>query len=294
MAELETGLVAVSGVIRQKQPEYHVLRLKAVAGDLSASQLACIAVVAEQYGSGFVHLSTRQGVEIHNVHRDHIDDARVALQAAGVEMGASGTRVRVIVACPGEATCKWGAFDTRKIAIELDKRFFNQEAPSKFKMAVTGCANNCTKANENDIGIKGAIEPEWVSSSCCDCGLCLKFCPAKAIERKESGSNGTRVYDYSIDREGCINCNICTQLCPGEAWVIGRQGYTFFIGGTMGKIPRFATVLKKLVESEEELYDLTRKALTCFRNNGRKKERFGHMIDRIGIEKVREEILGTS
>jgi dissimilatory sulfite reductase (desulfoviridin) alpha/beta subunit len=296
MAELESGVAAVNGVgvIRQIQPEYYVMRLKAVAGDLSASQLACIAVVAEQYGRGVVHLSTRQGVEIHNVHRDHVEDAKSALQAAGVEMGASGTRVRVIVACPGEATCKWGTFDTKKVATELDTRFFNQEAPSKFKMSVTGCANNCTKANENDIGIRGAIEPEWVASSCCDCGLCIKFCPAKAIERKESGSNGTTAYDYSIDREGCINCNVCTQHCPGEAWVIGRQGYTFFIGGTMGKIPRFATVLKRVVESEEELYDLTQKALTCFRNNGRKKERFGHMIDRIGIEKVREEILGAN
>ena len=296
MAGLERGLAAVSGVgvMRQKQPDYYLLRLKAVAGDLSTSQLACIAAVAEQYGCGVVHLSTRQGVEIHHVHRDQVDEARLVLQAAGVEMGASGNRVRVIVACPGEATCKWGNIDTKKIARELDRRFFNQEAPAKFKIAVTGCANNCTKANENDIGVRGAIEPEWVASSCCDCRLCLQLCPSGAIERNEIGSNGTREYGYLIDRESCINCNACTQHCPGEAWVIGRQGYTFFIGGTMGKIPRFATVLKKLVESEEELYDLAQKALSCFRNNGRKKERFGHMIDRIGIEKVRDEIFGAN
>ena len=296
MAECESGLAVVSGVgvMRQKQSDYYLLRLKAVAGDLSASQLACIAAVAEQYGKGVVHLSTRQGVEIHHVHRDHVDEARLALLNAGVEMGASGNRVRVIVACPGEATCKWGNIDTKKIARELDSRFFNEEAPAKFKMAVTGCANNCTKANENDIGIRGAIEPEWVASSCCDCRLCLQLCPARAIERNESGSNGTRLYGYRIDRESCINCNACTQHCPGEAWVIGRQGYTFFIGGTMGKIPRFATVLKKLVESEDELYELIGKTLTCYRTHGRKKERFGHMIDRIGIEKVRDEILGSN
>ena len=282
------------GMIRQKQHDYYFIRLKAVAGDLTATQLACIALVAEKYGRGAVHLSTRQGVEIHHVHHDNLENARRVLEVAGVQMGASGTRVRVIVACPGEATCKWGSIDTKKIARELDTRFFNQEAPGKFKMAVTGCANNCTKANENDIGVRGAIEPEWVSASCCDCKLCLQHCPAKAIERKESGSNGTRAYRYTVDRESCINCSVCTQHCPGEAWVIGRQGYTLFIGGTMGKIPRFATILKKLVESEEELYDLIQKALTCYRKHGKKKERFGHTIDRIGIETVRAEILGVS
>ncbi len=294
MAELVPGLTAVTGpgVLRQKQHDYYLLRIKAVAGDLSASQLACIAEVAEQYGRGVVHLSTRQGVEIHHVHHDNLESAQLALSQAGVEMGASGPRVRVIVACPGEATCKWGVIDTKKIAKELDRRFFYKEAPSKFKMAVTGCANNCTKANENDIGVRGAIEPDWVASSCCDCQLCLSLCPAKAIVRDETGSNGTREYHYSVDKESCINCTACTQHCPGEAWVVGRQGYTLFIGGTMGKIPRFATVLKKLVESEEELYDLIEKTLTCYRTHGRKKERFGHTIDRIGIATVREEILG--
>ena len=49
-----------------------------------------------------------------------------------------------------------------------------------------------------------------------------------------------------------------------------------------------------MVESEEELYDLIQKALTCYRKYGKKKERFGHTIDRIGIETIRAEILGTT
>ena len=283
-----------SGMFRQKQPDYYVMRIKAVAGDLSVEQLSCIASVAEQYGRGGIHLSTRQGIEIHYVHFDNLEKAHQELIQGGVEMGASGPRVRVIVACPGEETCKWGLFDTKKIARELDKRYFNAEAPSKFKMAVTGCFNNCTKATENDIGIRGAIEPQWNPSSCCDCHLCLKICPPKAIERREHGSNGCMEYLYATDRESCINCNLCTLHCPGEAWVIGRQGYNFYIGGTMGKTPRFATILKKVVEREEELYELADKALACYRKHGRKKERFGHMIDRIGIDTVNAEILGAS
>ena len=280
--------VSKVGMMGQKQPGYYVLRLKAVAGDLTVSQLSCIAGVAEQYGRGSVHLSTRQGVEIHYVHRDNLEKAELALQEGGVELGSCGPRVRVIVGCPGAETCRMGVFDTKKIARELDSKYFKKDTPSKFKMSVTGCANNCTKANENDIGVRGAIEPEWVSSTCSDCGLCISLCPVNAIQRTKI-SDG---FSYTSDQDKCINCNICTSQCTDKAWVAGRKGYTLFIGGTMGRVPRFASILKKIVESEEELFMLIEKAMTFYRNNARTKERFGHMIDRIGLEKVNNEILG--
>ena len=119
--------VSKVGMMGQKQPNYYVLRLKAVAGDLTASQLSCIAGVAEQYGRGVVHLSTRQGVEIHYVHRDNLENAELELEKSGVELGSCGPRVRVIVACPGGATCRWGVFDTKKIAKELDSKYFKKE-----------------------------------------------------------------------------------------------------------------------------------------------------------------------
>ncbi|MFR0781422.1 MAG: hypothetical protein ACLSHP_00200 [Coprococcus sp.] len=31
-----------------------------------------------------------------------------------------------------------------------------ENLPHKFKFGVTGCQNNCLKAEENDVGIKGA------------------------------------------------------------------------------------------------------------------------------------------
>ena len=282
--------VSKVGMMGQKQPGYYVLRLKAVAGDLTVSQLSCIAGVAEQYGRGVVHLSTRQGVEIHYVHRDNLESAELELQQGGVELGSCGPRVRVIVGCPGAETCRMGVFDTKKIARELDARYFKQDTPSKFKMSVTGCANNCTKANENDIGVRGAIEPKWLPAGCSDCGLCISHCPVNAIERHHNNDG----YIYTSDEDKCINCNICTSNCSDKAWVVGRKGYTLFIGGTMGRVPRFASILKKVVESEEELFLLVEKAVAYYREHGRKKERFGHMIDRIGLERVKSDILAEA
>ncbi|NTV26610.1 MAG: 4Fe-4S binding protein [Chlorobiaceae bacterium] len=291
LSELDQAALGRVGMMRQVQPEYYVMRLKAVAGDLNVRQLACIAEVAELYGQGSVHLSTRQGVEIHYVHRDHLEKAKETLAAAGVEMGACGPRVRSIIACPGAETCRWGVIETKSLARELDARYFKQEMPSKFKLSVTGCSSNCTKANENDIGIRGAIEPFWEEANCTDCGLCVSFCPLGAISRRHSGEAENHGATYLIDEEQCVNCTVCTSLCPSNAWVAGRKGYTVFIGGTMGRNPRFGSVLKKIVESEEEVYALVDASIGYFREHGLKKERFGHMIDRIGLEKIREEIV---
>ncbi len=270
------------GMIQQKQKDYFALRLHAVGGDFTSEQMRKVAEVAEKYGRGMLHLSTRQGVEIHFVHASGIEPARRELEAAGVAMGACGPRIRIIAACPGGQTCRWGIIDTKEIARDLDRQYFRQETPHKFKLAVTGCPHNCAKASENDIGVMGGIEPVWEQSSCTNCGLCETICPTAAIKGNEG--------EYVLDSAKCINCSICSSSCPADAWKAGKTGFILWLGGTMGKIPRLATRLPGLIETKERLYELIDRSIDYYRRNGRKKERFGHMIDRIGSDKVQEEI----
>ncbi len=270
------------GMIQQKQKEYFAVRLHAVMGDFTSAQMRKVAEVAERFGRGEIHLSTRQGLEIHFVHARDIEAARRALEAVGIAMGACGPRVRIVVGCPGEATCKWGIIDTKEVARYLDSTYFRQDTPHKFKMAVTGCPHNCAKANENDLGVMGGIEPAWERSPCTDCGLCVSICPVKAIEKIGD--------TYTVDLSTCINCSICTSSCPAEAWKPVKTGYILWFGGTLGKIPRLGTRVPGLIGSKERLYALVDRAIEYYRANGRKKERFGHMIDRIGAEKTIKEI----
>lgn len=285
MAELELDLVALKkvGMIQQKQKEYFALRLHAVGGDLTAEQLQKVAEIAKTYGRGQVHLSTRQGIEIHFVHYTNLEVARLELEKAGIAMGACGPRVRIVVACPGESTCRWGIIDTKKVAQRLDDHYFRQDTPHKFKIGVTGCPHNCAKATENDLGIMGGILPGWKGESCIGCDLCVSSCPTGAIYQE----NG----EYRLDESKCIYCSICTSNCPTNAWYAAKKGYILWIGGTMGKIPRLGTRLKKLIESESELYGLIDKVIKYYQANGRKRERFGHMIERLGETKVKEDLL---
>ena len=52
------------GFMRQKQKNCFSLRLAVVGGNLTAENLKTIAEVADKYGDGHVHLTSRQSVEI--------------------------------------------------------------------------------------------------------------------------------------------------------------------------------------------------------------------------------------
>ena len=142
------------GFMRQKQKDNFSMRLKSVGGHFTAAQLATVQQVAEQYGKGYVHLTSRQGIEIPFIQLADIDNVKKTLLAGGVQVGVCGPRVRTITACQGNAVCPSGNINSYDIAVKLNERYFGRELPHKFKFGVTGCQNNCLKAEENDVGIK--------------------------------------------------------------------------------------------------------------------------------------------
>lgn len=281
--ELDLASLKKSGIIPQKQKGLFAMRLHVVGGDLKSGQLRKVADVALRYGGGEVHLSTRQGIEIHNVRYEDLQRAESELASEGIQMGACGPRIRIIVACPGSATCRWGLVDTKEIARDLDGLYFRRETPHKFKMSVTGCPNNCAKATENDVGVMGGVLPAWQGESCTHCGLCLHSCPTNAIVREGDG--------YGLKRDACILCGACIALCPTSSRSEAKRGYTLFAGGSMGKKPRLGTRVRDLIGSKGELYAMIERAVRYYRGHGKPRERFGQMMDRIGADAVRKEIL---
>ena len=54
--------------MRQKQPNYFSMRLKSVGDHFTAEQLGTIQNVATNFGKGYIHLTSRQGIEIPFIH----------------------------------------------------------------------------------------------------------------------------------------------------------------------------------------------------------------------------------
>ena len=264
--------------IKHIQKDRFAMRLRAVGGNLTHKQLEAVAEVAQRYGSGDIHITTRQGIEIPQVHQDDLTAAQAALESTGLKMGAGGNRGRIVIACPGKASCRFGSIDTQEIAKELDRRYFRMDFPYKIKMGVTGCPNNCGKARESDIGVMGYRTPKWDEEKCIDCGACVKLCPVQAIR-----CEGDR---YLRDDSKCIHCSVCSVLCPAQAWGAESTGYTLLIGGTLGKKPRLGVPLKENIQTDAELFELIERTLQFYKDHGQPKERLGHLLDRLGEEKV--------
>ena len=271
------------GFMRQKQKNNFSLRLQVVGGNLTAENLQKIAEVAEKYGDGYVHLTSRQSVEIPFIKLDDIEEVKDELAKGGCKPGVCGPRVRTVTACQGNQICPSGNIDTYKVAQELDRRYYARELPHKFKFGVTGCQNNCLKAEENDVGIKGASIVEWCKEDCIMCGVCVKACRSQALSVKDG--------EIALDASKCNYCGRCVKACPTDAWR-GKSGYLVSFGGLFGnRIQKGDDSILPVITSDEQLYRVTDAAIQFFDDHAKPSERFRLTLERVGIEEFKKAIL---
>ncbi len=280
-ANIDYGALKKGGFMRQKQKGYFSLRLQVVGGNLTAENIKTVSEVAEKYGHGYVHMTSRQGIEIPFIRFEDIEEVKAALAAGGVKPGVCGPRVRTVTACQGSEICPSGCIDTYGLAQELDQRYFGRELPHKFKFGVTGCQNNCLKAEENDLGIKGGMVVNYVESDCIQCGVCIKACRERALSM-----DGNRVV---IDESKCNNCARCVKSCPTDAWK-GESGYIVSFGGLFGnKIYKGESIIP-IIKDKETLFRVADAAINFFEENANAGERFRFTLQRVGEDKFKKVI----
>lgn len=281
MASVDYAALKKGGFMRQKQKGYFSLRLAVVGGNLTAENIKTVAEVAEKYGKGYVHMTSRQGIEIPFIAFDDIEEVKAELAKGGVRPGVCGPRVRTVTACQGSEICPNGCINTLAIAKELDERYFGRELPHKFKFGVTGCQNNCLKAEENDLGIKGGMVVNCDKSACINCGVCVKACREGALTATEDG--------IAIDREKCNYCGRCVKSCPTDAWK-GESGYIVSFGGLFGNKIYKGENIVPIIKDKETLFRVADAAIKFFEDHANPGERFRYTLQRLGEEEFKKAI----
>ncbi|HOO38372.1 MAG TPA: 4Fe-4S binding protein [Deltaproteobacteria bacterium] len=281
MQNVDLAKLKKQGFIKQREGDYFTIRLKILAGNITADQMVGLSDVANKYGRGYVGLTTRLGVEIPWIKIENLEKARDELQKIDLKPGGTGPTVRAIVACKG-TICAHGLINTQRLCSMLDTECFGKILPSKFKMGIAGCPNNCAKVQLNDIGFMGQCRPQLEESLCEGCLACVKSCPSGAIEKID--------VKVCIDDAKCIMCGKCINTCPVNAVSVNKQGVALFIGGKFGRNYRIGERLGPILSIHEAMV-FTKIIIAFYEDNAKPGERFGETVNRIGIESVRASLM---
>jgi ferredoxin-nitrite reductase len=140
----------------QKQPGLCYVGIVLPVGRMTAEQMRGVATIADRFGSGTIRLTVWQNLLISDVPAERTGDVARAIEALGLGWSATGFRGG-LVACTGNAGCKYAASNTKAHALEitahLESALGTVEPPVNIHL--TGCPHSCAQHYIGDIGLLG-------------------------------------------------------------------------------------------------------------------------------------------
>jgi len=155
----------LNGVYGQRQDGVMMIRAKLPGGFVTPAQLEALADVAETYGGGKGHVTTRQNVQYHFVPMADVEAALRRLADAGITTKeACGHSVRNWTCCPFAGVAKDEPFDptpyVEALARHLLRGPYSSSLPRKLKPSLGGCCGtDCSQAFINDLGFLARKRP---------------------------------------------------------------------------------------------------------------------------------------
>lgn len=150
------------GIYSQRQPGVQMIRTKVPGGLLTANQMRHMARVADEFAGGKGHLTTRQNMQFHFVPLRQVPDLLHLLADVRLTTReACYNTVRNVTACPLAGLHPDEPFDVQPYARRLAFAFLHKDLtdnlPRKFKVAFSGCPEDCIAASINDVGLRAVI-----------------------------------------------------------------------------------------------------------------------------------------
>jgi sulfite reductase beta subunit-like hemoprotein len=151
------------GIYGQRQQGVQMVRTKIPSGMVTARQLERLAEIADEFGGGKGHLTTRQNIQYHFVPLARVSDLMHKLADVGMTTReACFNTVRNVTACPLAGLSREEVFDVRPYAQKVAHAFLRKQLtdnlPRKFKITFDGCRHDCMAAAVNDIGLRAMVQ----------------------------------------------------------------------------------------------------------------------------------------
>lgn len=139
----------------QSQPGRSYVGVVLPVGRLTSDQARGLARIAETFGNGEFRLTVWQNLLIPNLRDEDIDSVKHELELLGLGYEASSFRAG-LVACTGNAGCKYAAANTKSHAMTIAETLESQfQLDQPINIHVTGCHHSCAQHYIGDIGLLG-------------------------------------------------------------------------------------------------------------------------------------------
>ncbi|MEM2111518.1 MAG: nitrite/sulfite reductase [Candidatus Bathyarchaeia archaeon] len=143
----------------------HFLRVKIPGGFITSDQFRRVAEISAKYARSQAEITNRQDIQLHWIEAEDALDIFTVLDELGFTtdmcgQGFAGARygdVRNIVCCPVSGIEKGEILDVRPSIRKLTNFFVGNtdflDMPRKFKISISGCGADCTRAETNDLAL---------------------------------------------------------------------------------------------------------------------------------------------
>ncbi|OQC47959.1 MAG: Sulfite reductase, dissimilatory-type subunit alpha [Deltaproteobacteria bacterium ADurb.Bin026] len=286
--------------------QFHTMRINQPAGWFySTKSLRQICDIWEKYGSGMTNFHGSTGdIILLGTTTDNLQPCFDTVTEAGFDLGGSGSALRTISGCVGQARCEWSNFDTLKLVYDLTMEFQDEihrpRWPYKFKIKASGCPNDCVaaiaRADFTIIGTwrdalridQNAVK-DYVDNGFDIKGLVVDKCPSEALEWDDKNK------ELILKADDCVRCMHCINKMTKAIRPGIESGATILVGGKAPIIKGayLSWVLVPFIKIEppyDEIKDLLRKIWDWWDENGRTRERLAELIERMGLKNFLKEV----
>jgi ferredoxin-nitrite reductase len=141
------------GIHAQKQPGLNWIGVVLPVGRMSLAQMRGLAAIARDLGDGDLRLTVWQNLLISGVPTEKLHEAQERIEALGLAIQTNAIRSG-LVACTGNAGCKFAASDTKRHAEDIAAWCETRVAlDTPVNIHLTGCHHSCAQHFVSEIGL---------------------------------------------------------------------------------------------------------------------------------------------